>query len=390
MAKRHQVIAMLTIRRLLVVSTEDSTKLSSWSNVPYLFCRSLESKGIVLDRLTLKESMLLRQVIAVLKKFLGLFGGAASVWSYSRSSVYFRRAQKQIDQALKKSEVDAVLVLNFSYGPTLPAKVPLFMFCDWSFGYAIERQRGRELNKYEVLSSEREHDLLAAADEVFVLFPLAEDYIKRTRPEARTHYLGNVINAVADPYRDDITEKIEHASLLFVGKPHYIEGAKQLIAAYKNLKGTHPRLTVDIVGMNSSYFEDIPSGVTCHGYLDKGDAQQREVYYGLLRRARLFVNTTPEWASFSATLEALYFYTPIVTSKYPEIVRTLGDSLECGAYHEGSSSDLTAQIDFYLDNANFTESAIRAHEAVKNFGWDSYVEKFLRVMQATEKRNPRT
>ena len=120
-----------------------------------------------------------------------------------------------------------------------------------------------------------------------MLFPLAERFLKNSLPRARTHYLGNVINAVERPDAVDIRRKLEGCALLFVGKPHYIEGARQLIGAYRKLKTTLPALTLDIVGMGREFFDDLPEGVVCHGYLDKGMAPflPREEY-----RANLFVD----------------------------------------------------------------------------------------------------
>jgi glycosyltransferase involved in cell wall biosynthesis len=259
------------------------------------------------------------------------------------------------------------------------------MFCDWSFGYAIECQRGRSPDEYEKRSIEREHNLVALADEVFVLFPLAEKYLKNSRPTARTHYLGNVINAVVEPSVGDLAVKLTKQSLLFIGKPHYIAGANRLISAYNNLKPTHPHLTLEIVGMDATFFDNLPEGVRCHGYLDKGRQSDCDKYYELLRQARLYVNTTPGWASFSATLEALYFYTPIITSRYPEIVETLGEELNCGSYCDVQTYALEELIELYLAEDSFTLPAISANEIASQFKWENYIDKFLEIIENTNK-----
>lgn len=300
---------------------------------------------------------------------MGLFTLILLLWS----------AQRQIDKALNEHAVDAVLILNFSYAPSLPTHVPVFMFCDWTYGYAVERQKSRSPDQYERRAIEREHDLLSEVDAVFPLFPVASEYIKAVRPVANVYYLGNVINAVRRPSVSDIKNKLVSQSILFIGKPHYAEGARQLLAAYKILKPKYPPLRLDIVGMEARFLGDIPEGVVCHGYLDKGDATQCEKYYQLLRDARVFVNTTPHWASFSATLEALYFYTPIVTSRYPEIVETLGESLSCGAYCVEGGEALDLIVERFLLPEGYASTAASAHEATKMFGWDRYIDKFLLI-----------
>jgi glycosyltransferase involved in cell wall biosynthesis len=373
------------IRNLLIVSTEDSRELKSWSNVPYLFCKNLENQGIHLHRVTLRENLFLRRLVSLAQKIFGLFGGVESTWSYSRSLIYFLSARKQIDNALQKHKVDAVLMLNFSYSPSLPAIVPVFMFCDWPYGYRVERQLGRTANKYEKKSIEREQNLLDAVDAVFPLFPLASQYMKTVLPKANVHYLGNVINAVQSPLETDIKRKMKSQSILFIGKPHYANGARHLLEAYKVLKPKYPRLSLDIIGMERGFLGEIPEGVICHGYLDKGDQIQCKKYYEILRTARIFVNTTPKWASFSATLEALYFYTPIITSSYPEILETLGQHLSCGAYYTETGNSLDLLIENFLADEGYESIAAVAHSKTKMFGWDRYVEKFLEIATNTGK-----
>ncbi len=370
---------MPLIRRLLVVSTQDSTKLSSWSNVPFLFCKSLEEQGIDLIRLTLPTfgciGTLVQWFVRMLKR-LGV--GRESTWDYSRGALYARRVRHHIDKALQQEAVDAVLVLSFSYGPSLPSKVPLYLFGDWSLSYAIDRQRCRRPNRLERTSISRENRLINSASDVFVLFPLAERFIKNSLPEACTHYLGNVINAVEQPDGGDIRLKQKGYALLFVGKSHYIEGARQLIDAYRLLKSALPAVTLDIVGMGRESFGDLPEGVVCHGYLDKGDPEQRASYYGLLRNARLFVNPNPRWASFSAALEAMYFYTPLVTSAYAEMEETFGKSIAFGAYfREGVNASLADLLRELMLNADYAHMAVNAHTAASSFSWDAYVKRVL-------------
>jgi glycosyltransferase involved in cell wall biosynthesis len=373
---------MPLIRRLLVVSTQDSTKLSSWSNVPFLFCKSLEDQGIELRRVTLPNwgwmGPLVQWPLRLLKR-LGL--GRESTWDYSRSALYCRSARHQIDQALQREAVDAVLVLSFSYGPSLPSKVPLYLFGDWPLSYAIECQRSRRPDRLELASICRENRLINSASEVFVLFPLAERFLKNSLPRVRSHYLGNVINAVEHPDEGDIRLKQESHSLLFVGKPHYLEGVTQLIEAYRELKPTLPALTLDIVGMRQEFLGDLPKGVVCHGYLDKGDPAQRAKYYRLLRSARLFVNPNPKWASFSAALEAMYFYTPLVTSAYAEMEETFGKEISFGAYcREGMAQSLAELLQEVMLNEDFARMARNAHTAASPFSWEAYVKRILDVV----------
>ncbi len=371
-----------SIKKLIVVSTEDASKISAWSNVPYLFCETLKTQGVELVPVTLHENPVLRRLIFGIRKCVRFLTGWSSSWDYSRSRLHAWHARKQIDLACRMNSHDAVLVLSFSYSPSLPGGKPLFLFGDWSYAYAIEVQRGRSADYLEKDAIRREQHIVEMADAVFVLFPVAQEHLERTCPRANSYYLGNVINAVEQPDPSDVDVKCKSMALIFIGKAHYIEGAAQLLRAYENLKPRYPLLSLDIIGIDRSFFRSLPDGVTCHGYLDKGVEKSRKLYYRILRRARLFINTNPNWASFSALLEALYFYTPVISSRYPELVETFGEPLPFGHYFvEGGGVSLERLITELLEDSNYREKAVRAHEATRSFSWDNYVKEILTAVE---------
>ncbi len=370
------------IRKLIVFSTQDSSELSSWSNVPYLFCETLKSQGIRLEQVTIRENASLRLLVLVLKKALRVLTGFETSWDYSRSWLHFLLARWQMDRACWKHEHDGVLVLTFSYGPSRSGKKPLFLFGDWPYAYAIEYFKGRTPDWLERHALRREREVIETADDVFILFPVAQDYVASHFAGGHSHYLGNVINAVEAPKEEDIAAKAGSRSLVFIGKPHYREGADRLLEAFARLKPRYPDLTLDIIGMDESSLGRLPEGVQCHGYLDKGDDAQRSTYYRILRKARIFVNTNPKWASFSATLEAMYFHTPIITSKYPEMQRTFGEELSFGTYFLDGGRDLEQLIEDLLRDEAYIVKARWAHEASRNFSWGHYVTAMMKIANA--------
>ena len=371
------------IRKLIVVSTQDASKISSWSNVPYLFCETLKAQDVQLVPVTLRENALLRWLTFAARKGVSFLTGRSTSWDYSRSRLHAWHARRQINRVCCSHDHDAVLVLSFSHAPSTPKRKPLFIFGDWPYAYAIEMQLGRKADCLERGAIERELRLIGQADAVFVLFPLAREYLAGYCPIAKTYYLGNVINAVEVPQEADLDAKCDSSSLLFIGKPHYFEGARRLLLAFERLKPRIPSLSLDIIGMDRALFPSMPEGVTCHGYLDKGNDEERQTYYKLLRQARLFINTNPKWASFSATLEALYFYIPIISSHYPEMVKTFGEKLLFGYYfEEGGSKPLEDLIADLLDDPEYREKAIFAHEATLDLSWHNYVRRVLEIANA--------
>lgn len=119
--------------------------------------------------------------------------------------------------------------------------------------------------------------------------------------------------------------------------------------------------------------------VTFHGYLDKADPGQRRTYYDLMEQARLFVNPTPKWGAFSASLEAMYLHTPVVLSPYMEFTRTFPRYGELGyflQYNDPAELAVTLARAFD-DRREWIKKALAAHAAVKDMTWDNYVDRFL-------------
>ncbi len=126
----------------------------------------------------------------------------------------------------------------------------------------------------------------------------------------------------------------------------------------------------------------LPDRVVCHGYLDKGSQRGAQTYYSLLRSARVFNNTTPRWAAFSASIEAVYFFVPVIVTPYLEFVKTFGREIDFGVYCEEPSVELLCtRIRGLLEHGSYPALCWAAHEAIKGFTWDAYIQKLLGAMR---------
>ena len=82
-------------------------------------------------------------------------------------------------------------------------------------------------------------------------------------------------------------------------------------------------------------------------------------------------------------IEAMYYYTPIITSRYQSFVDTFGDSIQFGSYlKEHTIEHLASSIHQLLttDPNTYCQKASLAHQAVKGFTWDSFASKFLSTL----------
>ena len=209
--------------------------------------------------------------------------------------------------------------------------------------------------------------------------------MKKQYKNKNIYYLGNVVNSIIDTSESNIIEgKTGSNDLLFIGGKHYIEGAKSLIKAYTILKSEYPNLLLHIVGMESKDFDNVPAGVYCYGYLDKAKHNERELYYLLLKKSKVFINTTPKWGAFSATIEAMYFYNPIITTPYNEFINTFGYNINFGYYCENESTDLLcAMIKKVIKDESYEIMCVNAHNSVKSYAWDSFIDKVLIKIKET-------
>lgn len=220
---------------------------------------------------------------------------------------------------------------------------------------------------------------------VFSLFPNVTRYMKDRYGNDRVFYLGNVVNSVYEVATDkNYQPKDKSNKLLFIGSKKYIEGLNVLIEAFRNLKRQYPQLTLHVVGIDKNDLENLSEDIFCYGYLDKEVDSERNLYYQLIQDATVFINTTPKWGAFSASIEAMYFYTPIIITPYEAFVETFGENIKFGYYcKENSPTWIENKIINILNNPSYSELCVQAHLAVKEFTWDVYVDKFIAKIEST-------
>ncbi|WP_158074776.1 glycosyltransferase, partial [Rodentibacter mrazii] len=96
--------------------------------------------------------------------------------------------------------------------------------------------------------------------------------------------------------------------------------------------------------------------------------------------AKYIVNPTPIWAGYSSTIEAMYFATPIIVPAYMEFVAEFGVDIDFGFYLENCSEKTvsdTLRKALSLSSLEYKKLAENAHLRVKEYNWESYVDRFL-------------
>ena len=372
---------MREIREVTVFSNGDSRLLSTWSNVPYFFTNTIESKGIRVNRVNINpptrwehfyDMWVWRVVNKLLPKgfFTKYLHTGLNYWHIQRR---IRRAVKQYDRS------DVFIFLTFSHTSKGMSKAPVVLFCDWTIEYYFKYFENREPQRFELAPLRRQDRIMEEADLVISLFPGVTDHLKSYYKNENIVYLGNVVNSALSVSAEEVLEKKRGSKdLLFIGNRKYVEGANCLLGAYKLLKAGDPGMRCHIIGLEAKYLEDVPEGVTCYGYLDKAKDEERALYYSLLQRAKVIVNTTPKWGAFSSTIEAMHFYNPVITSAYKEFVQTFGEEIGFGYYCEaGDVQALYEALGRLFNDPGYERMCRAAHEAVGPFTWESYMGRVL-------------
>lgn len=373
---------MKNIKEITVFSIGDANDLKTWSNVPYFFTKNLEEQNIKVNRINIEENALLnifyKYSVFILLKIIN----KNSNHTYFRSRLNYILTNRKIKKAIHTYyQSDALLFLTYSFSVPKQKNKKVILFSDWSYLYYIETFLKRKPIWFEknALGNEEKH--INDADIVLSLFPKSHEFNLKYYTNKHQYYLGNVINSNYTLNKNDIiTKKTNSHKLLFIGNNKYIQGAIDLISAFKQLS---TKAELHIIGLKANEVGVSAQHVFYHGYLDKGIAAENEFYYQLITESKAIINTNPDWGAFSAMTEAMYFFTPVITSPYEEFTKTYGSNIDFGFYvAHNSERELTQKLEIILSDTNETYLKLmnNAHEKVKDFSWKSYTDKALKLI----------
>lgn len=374
------------IKEITVFTNGESADISTWSNVPFFFTQTLIKKGIKVNRINIypqtKFEIYFNRFIV---KILNRLYKKNNTYNYFRSPFHFYKTRKKISQSIKKhSNSDAFLFFTFSFSAAGLTSKKIIQFGDWTYDYYFKYFIDRPPNPFEKASIKRENSQIEGSDLCLAFVSATAEYMNN-KYSTPVLYLGNAINSIYTPDKEEIMKvNEEFKNILFIGSMKYIQSARDLIEAFKIVKNTISNAKLHIVGLLTDDFEDLPEGVFCHGYLDKAIKQEQDLYYELMKTAKVFVNSSPKWASFSSSLEAMYFYTPVLVPPYQGFLEIFGSDFKGGHFYDENFS-FAEQIVNLIEDKNYTEMCEVAHQAVKKFTWDSYIDKVLSEIEKIQK-----
>ena len=405
---------------ILFFTNGDANDANIWSNVPYCFSHALENKSVIVHRIDYSmNSSFVKFYNLFLRRVLDSLSFRKLRFPYLRTTRLFKIfAERKIKRAiLQYPQADLCLFMGYGFYNKWN-NVPSLLFSDWTTEMDIQKKRQPNFLEKRIIHQEEE--AINHAEYVVSLFPVCCEEMKRKYPKANIHFLGgNVINDLSglrlmethpnppclgredqtideqdnvqisssskDINVDALLEtKTKSKKLLFIGrKTTYLEAAKKLIEAYKLLKEeeVYKDYELDIVGCAESDFGSLPEGVTCFGFLNKSKERDRKTYYDLLLGAKILVNANPKWGAFSSTVEAMYYYTPVIVSPYQDFVKNFGAIINFGIYNQDFTAESIANnIISVINTENYVEMCNFAHEKVKLYTWENYVELVVKLI----------
>ncbi len=409
------------MKKIIFFCSGDSENASTWSNVPYCFSKCLEKRGIELIRINTRPSDIINNLYnSLVRPVLNLITKKKTVY-FGRTRIRQVLTNLKIKNAVKKySNADFCIFINCQFFNKFNS-IPSLIFFDWSFEYELRKRKKTEPNFFQKRNCKQERETINHADIVVSMFKVCAEEMNQMYPEANIQFLGgNVINDLSglrlrethpnppclgrenqttkeqgnqqisssskDIFVETLLEtKAKSKKLLFIGrKTTYLEAAKKLIEAFKLLKEeeAYKDYSLDIVGCAASDFDSLPEGVTCYGFLNKSEENDRKTYYDLLLNAKVLVNANPNWGAYSSTIEAMYFYTPVIVSPYKDFAEEFGTEINFGVYNKDFTKEsLANNIKTILNDKEYSKICMCSHETVKDYTWDNYVDKLLFLME---------
>jgi glycosyltransferase involved in cell wall biosynthesis len=373
------------IKEITVFAIGDSNALKTWSNVPYFFTKSLEEKHIIVNRVNIEENPVLNVIYKyTVFIFLKLINKNSN-HTYFRSGLNYFLTNRKIKAAIKQyPHADALLFLTYSFSVEKQIGKKVILFSDWSYLYYIYNFLKREPLWFEQRTLAREKKHIEQADTVLSLFPKSLEFNKIHYNNPHLYYLGNVINGNYPLNSVQlIDQKLTSNKLLFIGNKKYIQGALNLISTFKSLLQTGVQAELHIIGIKETQTGIKLPGLFYYGYLDKGIPTENEQYYKLISETKVIINTNPDWGAFSAMTEAMYYFTPVITTAYAEFTETYGNDIDFGYYvSDQSEEELIRKIASVLNHSSDkqTELMRNAHQKVKDFTWSAYTNKVLQLI----------
>lgn len=373
------------IKEIIVFSYGDPRKAKTWSNVPACFIREAERRNIKTFSVNINPHRLIASVYnrIIYPYFINIVNPGSLV-RFEKTRLFKYLTYKIIKRSLKKHpHADLSIFFCYDFYNKYDNR-PTILFHDWTGDILIRQQLCRNPYFEEKRFLNQQKEAILHSDFVITLFQNYKKLMdKKYGPGKITFLGGNVINSylVKEPSEEEIIhKKLQRRNLLFIGGEKYLSSARLLIEANHLL---HDQYEVHIIGLKEEDVKYTNPHIHYYGYLDKDNPNQCETYYRLLLSCSIFVNVTPKWAGYSSTIEAMYYFTPIIVYPYKSFVDEFGEQIDFGVYNQKfDAKELANNINEVMTDENFAKLCRNSRQKVKSYSWSSYFDRFLKKVES--------
>ena len=369
------------INNVAIIAIGDPCLSTTWSGVPKRLVDEYSRRGYNVFPLNIASDFLWHWIGVVFNRVLRRIYFPWHRVSFCNTRLAFALSRFWLKRHMRKiGKIDLIVSTSFSVD-TSGLNVITVMLHDWTEGYALLRSGNPAFNRCEEQSECNQLELLGKADLVVALYPASMNYLVAKGCNAR--YICNPINteSLSEEEYALRLEKMEddEIHILAVGGSWYQSNVECVIKAADNLKDG--RIIVDVIGRNSA--KSIPKycKVNFHGYLNKDDIKQGDLYRKLFLQARCLVNIRKGWGGGSSIAEAMFKYLPVIIGRYPDVESMYGGAESRFGYYcnEEDVEDLTCKLRkiITLSKNDYLKLCTGANEVVKNDTYQRLVDGIM-------------
>ena len=310
-----------------------------WSGISYYFFGGLRSRSQLRRAFGVEASRLVRYGLMARN-----YNANRSCWRYKfyMDPAYRRALTRQVAGRIEESDLECDFIqlgAMFDVPSLVKGRARCYSYHDGNLAESLRSPncpQGLDARKIdEALTYERE--VYRKIDRIFTM----SEYLRRSFiddfgvPEGLVTCIGAGVNLDTIPDAP-VGKRYDTKEILFIGIDFVRKGGQELLRAFREVRRSHPRAKLHIVGPKSLQIEPgLEAGVEFHGYLSKVNERDRANLDHLLRRASLFVMPSLYEPFGIAPLEAMAHEIPAVLTDrwaFREFVtpRAHGDLVPCG------------------------------------------------------------
>lgn len=376
-------------KEVTVLSEGDATDVNTWSNVPYFLTKAFEDCGYTVNRVNVLENtqsierFFNRTITRLIRIFM-----PKTTYCFRRSflcSIMMDKIMKDVADRYPNSEF--FVSLSFSWNPSKYTDKKCIMMCDWTYQFDIEYDKKKKIDRLEMHEINRQKRVLESAYSNVIFRTQCRQWVQENLPNVFVYNKGmSVINCGEElqSFENAVSTKIDSNTVVFLGAKRYLSGAKALIHAINELVMDGINIECFYIGITpNDVAEDVEIGTNNHlvGYLNKGIQQDKVLYYSLLRKAKVCINTNEDFISLAAMKEASYFYNPVIISRHIQS-ETIYGLQDFGGYYSNNDVDSIKRNllrIFELPAYEYKHMCLLAHEHFKDDSWKSTINQFIQI-----------